>query len=367
MILQGPAPASLPLSEPKLITSLADAEDLGITADYDTDNGLTAHEAIKQFYAGAGTGKRLWIMVVSQAVAMTTMLDQDEDYAVKLLDAAAGAIRMLTVVRDPAAGYAPTITGSIDEDVTNAITTGQALAEAYAADYKPLRVILPAYGYDGDAGTLVDLKQRSDNRVAVVLGGTASAGKAAVGVLLGRLAADPVQRNPGRVKSDALPILKAYIGSETVEAAGGDVGVIHDKGFITLRKHTGLSGYFFTDDPTATKATDDYSSLARGRVIDKAIFITYRTYVQELLDEILVNATTGRISVAQSKYLQQRITSAINTAMTATGEIVAVEAQVDPTQNILSTGKICVDLRITPYSYARTIEVTLGFTNPANS
>lgn len=366
MILQGPAPAALPLSSPTLLTSLRDAEDLGITPEYDADNGLTAHKAVREFYAEAGQGSRLWIMVISQAVDMATALDLNEsNYAMQLLDAADG-IRMLTVVRDPADAYAPTITDGLDEDVTAAITAAQLLAEAYTEDYKPLRVILPGYGYDGNAGGLTDLKQREDNRVAIFIGDTTPGAHAAVGMLMGRLASVPVMRNPGRVKSGSLPIDEAYIGTETVEIAAGDVGVIHDKGFITLRKHIGRAGYYITDDPTATLANDDYSSLARGRVIDKAIVLAHAVYLTELLDELRVDPNTGRIEAAQAKYLQQRIESAIDQSMTANNEIVAVAAEVDPLQNVLATNKFKVRLRIIPFSYAREIDVDLGFTNPAN-
>jgi len=370
MILQGPAAASLTVGTPKLLTSLQDAVDIGIDEDYDTDNSVNAYKALKEFYAEAGTGAQLWIMIISQAVDMETAMDKAEtDYAVKLLDAANGGIRMLTIVRDPAGGYSPTVTDAIDADVTAAITTAQALAVEYRDQYKPLRVILPVYAYTGTAADLADLKTRSDNRVAVMIGDSASGSTAGVGILLGRLASygNQVQRNAGRVKNGALPITAGYIGSETVEDAGGDVTVIHDKGYITLRRHVGKAGYFFTDDPTATAATDDYSSLANGRVIDKAIFLSYITYLEELLDEILIDPDTGQISTAQAKYLQQLATTAIDNAMTAIGNISGVTVEVDPSQNVLSTGKVCIKLRIVPVGYAREIEIELGFNNPANN
>jgi hypothetical protein len=368
MILQGPAASGLAVGTPSLITSLAAAEALGINAAYDTDNSVKAHKAIKEFYAGAGTGAELWIMIVSQAVDLETICDKAEtDYAVKLLDAANGGIRLLTVVRDPASGYSPTVTNGIDADVEAAITTAQALAEEYRDNYKPLRIILPAYAYNDTPGDLPDLTTRTDNRVAVLLGDSETGARAGVGILLGRLANDPVQRNPGRVKSGALPITAGYIGTNTVEEETNNIATIHNKGFITLRRHVGKAGYFFSDDPTATAETDDYSQISLGRVLDKAIYLAYTVYVDELLDEVLLDADTGRISRAQAKYLQQIATTAINNAMTANNEISGVTVEVDPAQNVLSTGKICIKLRIVPVGYAREIEIELGFSNPANN
>lgn len=368
MILQGPAASGLTVGTPKLLTSLQDAVDVGIDATYDSDNTVTAYKAIREFYADAGTGAQLWIMIISQAVDMETAFDKAEvNYAVKLLDAASGGIRLLTMVRNPAGGYTPTVTNAIDADVEAAIVTAQALAVEYTNNYKPLRVILPVYAYTGTAADLPNLKSGTQNRVAVFIGDSATGGTAGVGILLGRLAAQPVQRNPGRVKTGALPITAGYIGSETVEAAGGDVTVIHDKGFITLRKHVGLAGYYFSDDPTATAATDDYSSLANGRVLDKAIYLTYTVYVNELLDEVLIDPDTGRIARAQAKYLQTIAQTQLDNTMTAAGEISGVTVEVDPAQNVLSTNKVCVKLRIVPLGYLREIEIELGFNNPQNS
>lgn len=368
MILQGPAPGTLELSAPKLLTSLSDAEDLGINQAYDTANSLTAYKAIKEFYEEAKTGAKLWVMVISQAVSMETAMDKAETlYAKRLLDAANGGIRMLTIVRNPAAGYSPTVTNAMDSDVVAAIVKAQALALEYTSNYKPLRVILPVYAYSGTAADLPDLKTRTDNRVAVMIGDSATGTTAGVGILLGRLASQPVQRNAGRVKTGALPIINGYIGQETVLQAAGDVTVIHDKGFITLRTHVGLAGFYFSDDPTATAATDDYSQLSLGRVLDKGIFLAYKTFVNELLDEIRINATTGKIETVVAKGFQQSIESAIRNTMTANNEISGVTVEVDPDQNVLSTSKIVVKLRIVPLGYSREIEVNLGFSNPANN
>lgn len=370
LLIQGPAVSGgLQLVTPTLLTSLADAEDVGIDAAYDTANTVRAYKHIKEFYDEAGTGAQLWISLVGQAVSMEDMVDKAEaNYAVKLLDAAGGTIRVLGVTRSPAGGYTPNTTANqIDLDVVTAIDFAQALGEEYAGKFAPLRIVLEARAYTGTSGSLVNLKLRDDNRVALLLGDTVTGGGGAVGLLLGRLAAIPVQRNPGRVKSGSLTLAAAYVGSQTPEVAAGAITTIHDKGFITIGNYPRKAGYYFTDDPTATSATDDYNSLARGRVIDKAITIAYDTFVNEILDEVEINPTTGRIAVDQAKYYQAIIENAIDVAMTANGEISGVSTLVDPTQNVLTTGEICVELRIVPVGYAKAIVVKLGFNNPANA
>lgn len=370
LLLQGVAVSGgIQLLTPTLINSLQDAEDVGLDAAYDTANTVRVYKHIKEFYDEAGTGAPLWIMLVSQAVSMEDMVDKAEaNYAVKLLDAAGGKIRVLGVTRSPAGGYSPNTTANqIDLDVVTAIDFAQALAVEYANKFAPLRVVLEARAYTGTVGSLVDLKLRDDNRVTLLLGDTVTGGNGAVGLLMGRISAIPVMRNVGRVKSGSLTVAAAYVGSETIEVAAGDVTTIHDKGFITIRTYPRKAGYFFTDDPTATSATDDYNSLARGRVIDKAITIAYDTYANEILDEIEIDPATGRIAIDKAKYYQIIIETAINAAMTANGEISGVTALVDPAQNVLSTGQICVELRIVPVGYAKQIVVKLGFDNPATA
>lgn len=367
-VFNGVAATSLALGVSFQGFGLDEFESRGIDSAYDTTNSVKVWRQIKEFYDTSGDGAELWIMLVSQATNLTTILDKTTTNAKKLLDDAGGRIRILGVSRNPAGGYTPTTTANqIDLDVVNAITTGQALADDMQAAFRPVRIVIEGYAFTGTTSSLVNLKVMTKPNVAVLLGNTESGARSCIGLLLGRLAAIPVQRNPGRVKNGSLPILAAYIASATLESNESAATAIHDKGFITLRKYTGKAGYYFSDDPTCVAATNDYSSLARGRVIDKAIRIAYTTFVEEILDEVEIDPVTGYISAVKAKYYQSIIDNAVNLAMTANGEISGFNSLVDPIQNVLSTGKICVDMRIVPVGYAKSIEVRLGFSNPALS
>ncbi|MBL7779933.1 MAG: DUF2586 family protein [Saprospiraceae bacterium] len=368
IVFNGVAATSLALGTSFQGFGLDDFEALGIDAAYDTTNTVKVWRTIKEFYDAAGDGAELWIMLVSQATTVEAILTKTNTHAKKLLDDAGGRIRILGVGRNPAGGYSPsTSTHQIDADIVNALTTGQALADDMQAAFKPVRIVVEGYAYTGTSSSLVNLKALTKPNMAVLIGNSESGARSAIGILLGRLAAVPVQRNPGRVKDGSLPITAAYLGTATLESNQGASTAIHDKGFITLRTYPGKAGYYFTDDPTAVAATNDYSSLARGRIIDKAIRIAYTTYVEEILDEVLIDPDTGYIATVKAKQYQALIENAIGTAMVGESEIVSVEAYVDPLQNVLSTNKICIDIRIVPYGYAKQIEVRLGFTNPALS
>ena len=351
------------LADPRLVFSLAEAEAQGIT----TADNPVAHRQVREFYAEAGLGRELYIMLVSDAVTQALMLDSTNASGVsKLLDFAQGRIRLLATFFAPDEDYTPTLTSALDGDVHTALTNGQATAVAYALQQKPFRFLVEGRNYTGVPATLTDLRTGSANRGAVVLGGSISGLTASVGLALGRLAKLPVHRKNSRVKDGAITMAAAFIGATAVELAPG-IDLIHAKGYITFRNVIGRSGYFFTDDPSASPATDDYSFIARGRVIDKAAVLAYLTYINELNDEVLINPADGTLSIGVIKTLESLIRTQIDGSMTLNGEISGVSVFINPAQNIISTNKLIVVLNITPLGYLGTIEVQLGFINPANS
>ncbi len=356
---------ALPIGEPKQIFSLKEAEALGITEDNDNTNDVVIWRQIKDFYAQAGEGAELWILLYPDTVTMTDVLDVNNDFATKLLNAADGKIRILGIDRTPDAGYSATITDGLDSDVWSAIPNAQELAEAYTSTIKPFRVFAAGRQWSGNAGDLLDLNTLDKNRVAIVLGGIAeNRYEAAIGLALGRAAYVPVQRNIGRVKDGPVEDVQAYMtDGATVETHELALESIHDKGYIIFRKYVNKGGYYFADDPTATASTDDYKSFARGRVIDKALVLTYNTYIDEVNDEVEID--DGKLSASYVKALQGKIENVLNQVMTANGEISSATCTIDPTQNILSTNRLDVQFSIVPVGYAKQINVTLGFTNPA--
>jgi hypothetical protein len=360
LVLTGVATASLPLGTPKLIFSLNDAQGFGILA---TGSNASAHRHIREFYDMAGEGAELYIMTVADTVTLTQMADlTNANGALKLLDAAQGRIRLLGLTRTPASSYIPGLLDGLDKDSLDAITKAQQLALSYGTQYKPVRVLIEGRKLDTtNLAVLKDLRTYTANHAGIVIGSTINDGSASVGLVLGRAASIPVQRNIGRVKDGALPILAAYVNTAKAEdLTSGDL--LHDKGYIFLRTFVGRSGYYLNDDPMCAPVTDDYSQLALGRVIDKATIVAYQTYVEELNDEITIDAN-GKISVPVIKYLQNKIESAVNLAMV--DEISSFSAYIDANQNVLSTGKLTVKAAIVPMGYTKTIEVLLGFTNPA--
>lgn len=346
------------------VTSPDDLSALGVTAS----NNATLYKHVTEFYDEAESGTRLILYPVSATTKVTDLCDYTKTsggYARDLITRQNGALRGIGVAGLDTGGTSAGANG-LAPDVFTALPKAQQLAEWATSElYAPLFFALEGRGYD-ETKELKDLAGEKYNRVCVIIGDTAAGGTGAcVGTLLGRIASIPVQRNIGRVKDGSLFPLEMYAGAKKIEESGSTVSSIFEKGYIVPRKHVGRAGYYFADDPMACAPTDDYAHIASRRVIDKAYRIAYATMLDELLDELDLNED-GTLQHAVVKSWQQTLENAVNRQMTANGELSATDGEgcqcyIDATQNVVSTSRIEIVLKVRPHGYARYIDVSLGF------
>ena len=333
---------------------------LGVTAE----NNTRLYKHVQDFYTEAEEGTKLVIYPVDKAKTFTELCDKDTGVIKELIMAENGALRGIFLAGD---GREATITtNGLDNDLFTALPKAQQLAEwATVSLYAPLFIILEGRGYKG--GVVKDLHKEAYNRVGVLIGDTVKASEgAAVGLMAGRLATLPVQRNIARVKNGALKPITMFLGEKPVEENASAVSDLYDAGYITPRKYVGKAGYFFTDDRLACEQTDDYAHITARRTIDKAYRIAYTALLELMMDELAVN-DDGTLRHGIIMAWQQMMENAVNRAMTAAGELSADEngagckAYIDPKQNVLSTSKIELVLKVRPFGYARYVDVKLGF------
>lgn len=359
----------LSLGTSYILYKLDDLVALGVTSA-SSDVNASLYKDVKDFYEQVGDGAELWLMVFPSTAKQSDLVDKEQDYAKKLIQAANGRIRTLIVSYTPAAGYSATITDGLDADVKIAMKNAQVLGEwATNTLYAPLFTLLQAREYDNANMTqLADLTEMSYDRVAILIGDTITSSKgAAIGILAGKIASIPVQRHIGRVKDGALVATELFIGDKDPYLA--DVETLNNKGYITFRTFTGKAGYFFSDDCLATEITDDYRSIAHRRTIDKAYRIAYKIMLNHVNDEIPVK-NDGTLVPAMCKSWQQEIVSGIYNEMTSQGELgvdstdstdKGVKCFIDYNQNILSTSQLNMSVQVKPYGYAKYININLGF------
>lgn len=347
------------LGTPYRLVRPEDLTALGITAT----NNARIVELVKQFYAEAEEGTPVYL-IGFEATSMTSVLDVDNGPMKGVLQALRGALRGLIVASASTATV--TVEDGLDPDVLTAMPKAQALAD-WAADniYAPVFVILEGRHFTS-AADAPDLTALAYNRVGVFIGDTVKSSiNACVGTLAGRIAASPVQRNIGRVASGALAPVEMFIGDAPVDQAMSVVDALYAKGYICPRIYVGLSGFYFVDDSLATAKTDDYAHLTARRTIDKAARIAYLTMLQFMLDDIELN-TDGTMQQPVLKDWQAQVERAINTQMSAAGELSVVDGSgckfwINPKQNVLTTSKVEGTLKVRPFGYSREIIVNIGF------
>lgn len=353
MIMPGVAVAGkLELGKPYAIYSTTGAAEIGI----DADKNAAAFRHVSEFYSVAGEGKKLWVMVVAATTKLAEMVDTTLQVcpAKVMLNEAGGEICALGITAGADSGV--TLDG-LDDQVYAAMTKGQVLADQYTAKIMPFVLVVEGRKMV-QSSALRNLSAEAKYRTAVMLGSTKTDGSASVGMLLGSIAALPVQRKVSRVKNGILPIDTAYLSDGKAVKGREDLGTIHDKRFIAFRMFPNRAGYYFAGDPTATASTDDLNIIARIRTIDKAMKIAYNTYIEELDDDVELN-DNGTLHPSVAAYLKNKIEHQVKNAMQ--GEISNFVASVDTTINVAAGNAQKVYLDIYPRGYLNPIKVVLGF------
>ena len=338
------------IGAPQKVSNLADA----VTKGYDSVAEPFAYRQIKEFYDEVGGNKDLWVMGVADTATMASMLDYtNANGANKLIAASQGAIRLLAVCRKPAVGYNPGL-NFFDADVSAAVTAAKTFVTAQNAVNNFLRVLIEGRVAVEGSNTVYSPSTAANGFAGVVLGGSQSDGSASVGTALGRAVAYAAHIKIGKVANGPLAIPTVYIGTKLLKDVL-NLASLHEAGFISFIQHPNKAGFFFGHDHMAS--TDDYRLLAYGRVIDKAALIAVATYVEELEGEVDVDAA-GNILELDLKHLEGKMKQNIDANMG--NQISVSKVYVNPSQNIVNTGKLAVVVSIIPKGYASEIDVMIG-------
>jgi hypothetical protein len=339
------------LGVPKIVNSLADAEEQGFTVGAEPD----MHRHLQEFYGELGADKELHIMIVPDTMTLAQMLDNtNASGAKKLTINAPGKLRMLAVYRKPAGGYNGGA-NFMDSDVAAAITTSKVFGEARLAELSPLRMFIEGRVQNPVAANTLTPNTSTNPWAAVVLGGSLNDGSASVGLALGRAVKYAAQIKMGKVANGPLVINQVYIGTALLKDVA-NLNTLHGNGFMTFSTHPHKAGFFFGFDNMCT--TGDYTFLARGRVVDKAAVIAAALYVEQIEDEVETELGTGNIATHVVSDLQNQIEQVINVNMA--GQISGVKAVIDPLQDVVGTNKLKVKLRVQPLGYKGEIELEIG-------
>lgn len=343
------------------LSSTKDLDTLGITSK----NNPLVYKEVCSFYAQAGEGAELHLMVVDPETKLSEMVSTVATSPLsKLIEAAAGRVKIVGVNRLNSGNENEDRPKGIDGDAITAAGNAQQTAENYAKKIMPFRIFLPAPNWTGENPEFQP-SGSSYNRVAMVL---ASEGQlegqypAAIGMVLGRAAKAEPQQDLGRVKFGSLAANGYFTDGSVFLEKQGIADSLNDAGYIFFLNYPGKNGCYLNGCPMACAATDDYAVLNNGRIMDKAMRIAYDTYISEIMDNVKVG-DDGKLPSGVCSSFESMIENAVASLMD--GQISSFKAYVNPAQNILSTSTLQVECSIVPLGVLKTIKVLLAFSNPA--
>ena len=207
LILSGKAvDDTLSLDKVYILAGTADLKKYGITKE----NNPLLFKDIMAFYTAAGDGAELHLLVVDENKKLTDICSMEASSPLKkLIDSAAGRIRLVGINVNPGADYNPTVEKCIDQDVVTTVKAAQNVASNYLDKIAPFVVLLPALAWNGSTDSLYQPREGSENCVSVVLASDGKVGEgkyysAAIGQVLGRLATCPVNISLARVRDGSI-------------------------------------------------------------------------------------------------------------------------------------------------------------------
>ena len=366
----------LNLNQAYVLGSVADLEKLGI----DPKTNPLAFKEVSAFYGQAATGAELHLLVTEKKIVSEICAEEEQSPVKKLVKSAGERIRVVGVNVLPAS--LPSDNLLMDEDISIAVGAAQKIAEDFAKQMWPIRVLLPALSWNGktsmtdDKNQVVNLykpREGSYNRVGVVLcsdkklinpsieGENKEVASAAIGQVLGRIAAIPVHHSIARVRDGAIATEGFLTNGEKPEESHSLWNTLNENGYIFYRTFIGKNGYYLNDDPMCTTTKDDYAYLNLGRVIDKAIIVAYKTYIDDLMDNMVIDEK-GQIPAVICKSFEASINRSVNSNMG--DEISSFTSYINPAQDVLTTSCLEISCKIVPQGILREIKVNLSFSNP---
>ena len=353
--------ASLPVSfatqKVKTIYSLAEAEAVGILPATNNYTKGLHYEIETLFLANEKAIVHLGIFPDVAGVVDLTKIIEIQRFA-------EGKIRQIGVLN------------IFNEFEVGQIVSLQAACDVLEAEHKPVSVIYSAKVATFTIATLPDLRLQDAKNVSFVLG-CDGAGKgsalnlgfpvAALGLTVGVISSGKVNENIGWVGRynvakniiNEFDVPKLLTGELVKNLAPSALDALNSKGYIFLLKHIGTAGTYFNDSHTAKIVSSDYAFIENNRTVDKAVR-KVRTFLLPDLNAPLYVTTEGFLT-------EDTIASFRNSALRALeqmerdGEISAKDVIINPAQNVLTSSKLQITIKIVPVGVARNIEVNIGF------
>lgn len=138
-----------------------------------------------------------------------------------------------------------------------------------------------------------------------------------------------------------------------------------DARFCVARSWPGYGGVYVNRPRLFSNDTSDFQLMPHRRVMNLAHVALYSYFVRRLNAPVQVDTSTGYILESTAREMEAGAEAALRSLLGAKPKASGWSVVVSRTDNILSTSTINVTARIIPLGYPETIEIELGFVNPA--
>ncbi|MBQ3658006.1 MAG: hypothetical protein II956_14390 [Bacteroidales bacterium] len=355
--------AGLALNTTVKLRNVAEAEALGITADYDTSKKVSVYRHISEFFRIAGEGNTLYVRLHNGSIDTVF-----EEQARQMIADADGEIRILGVSGQ--IGSEPTYKNGLPTEVYNAIAKAQDFYDFTFETFRPCQVILEGYGFNAaNATEAADLRNLEVSagvvleafKVSVCIGQDYQSAdglndkqkvRADIGTMLGSLAYREVNGNIGEVQGGNIANaakgtwIKAGLSDhKPISEWDSYLETLDEKGYIFAIHYAGMSGFYWNNDYTCTPVIRDKDgyfneyTISYGRVLDKAVRDLRTALLPYVKSSVTVDPETGKLPKATAAYFEA-VGDQVFERMISAGLITAGKTTVNADSNLMITPRV---------------------------
>lgn len=344
-----------------ILTSLSQAESLGLTLSASANGASPFYEHISEFFRLAPEGT-LYLFNNKTVANLLAFVKENKE------------IKGFGIVDDFGAATQEATIAQYQSGIINVLATENRLIDFGIIGWNNFNV-----------ANVIDLTELDAPQISVLVVGSGTSTFAAVGAFLGMLAVRKVNENAGSVDIQNKPLEKRGSSDYTLtdknkglwvnpKLTGGatissltkaQLTDLENKGYIYAASYEGYPGAFFTNSKTCISQASDYCFIENNRVWNKAARTLRIALLPEVKGVVKKNPTTGFIKSTTisrwtgigNKALEQMVTN---------DEISGFDIYINPQQVVNSTQPVKIKASVVMDGIVHEFEVALGLTNSIN-
>lgn len=344
-----------------ILTSLSQAESLGLTLSASANGASPFYEHISEFFRLAPEGT-LYLFNNKTVANLLAFIKENKE------------IKGFGIVDDFGAATQEATIAQYQSGIINVLATENRLIDFGIIGWNNFNV-----------ANVIDLTELDAPQISVLVVGSGTSTFAAVGAFLGMLAVRKVNENAGSVDIQNKPLEKRGSSDYTLtdknkglwvnpKLTGGatissltkaQLTDLENKGYIYAASYEGYPGAFFTNSKTCISQASDYCFIENNRVWNKAARTLRIALLPEVKGVVKKNPTTGFIKSTTisrwtgigNKALEQMVTN---------DEISGFDIYINPQQVVNSTQPVKIKASVVMDGIVHEFEIALGLTNSIN-